>query len=373
MVKIPEKIRGALEKLVNKLKEEESFSAISLFGSWSRGDAASSSDVDLLIIDERNPREEYVERVEVRGVLIDLDYIPKNWVLTRIPPEIDQKVYESYILYDRDWNFTNLKNWIVKAYRSPERLNIRTEGYMVDADIYLSRASSALSRGDWQSAQIYAEKAAEKIMLIPLDICQFPISRSRYLKTVEKSLEKLQMPKIYAEYLALTGLYNVERAKAEETLNYFKHVWDEISFSAKKALASNEEIHFRVKSRLNYYLSPLFLQGTILRTKALIDSGENSETIRYLREILLEILENYFWLKAKTEKASGDTTTLMRTLLEINAEKPNRIYKQATKIFNVESINEEKARKSIEKAKEIILEIRNIRRDFIQQISNKFI
>ena len=76
MVKIPEKIRGALEKLINKMKEDENFSAISLFGSWSRGEGTSSSDVDLLIVDERDFQEEFVERVETRGVLIDLNYIP---------------------------------------------------------------------------------------------------------------------------------------------------------------------------------------------------------------------------------------------------------------------------------------------------------
>ncbi len=373
MVKIPEKIRGALEKLINKMKEDENFSAISLFGSWSRGEGTSSSDVDLLIVDKRDFQEEFIERVETRGVLIDLNYIPKKWILTQIPPEIDQKIYEAYILYDRDWDFTNLKNWMMKVYRSPERLNIRTESYMVDADIYLSRAASAASRGDFQSAQIYAEKAAEKIMMIPLDICQFPISRSRFLKNMEKSLEKLQVPKIYAEYLALTGLYNIEREQAEKSLNCFKRAWDEISFSAKKTLASTREVHFKIKSKLNYYLSPLFLQGTILRARALIDAGENAEAIRYLRETLLEMLENYFWLKVKAEKTRGDPTTLMRTLLEITAEKPNKIHKETTKIFNIEDINEEKARKSIEKAKEIVLEIRNMRRAFIQQISNKFI
>ena len=373
MVKIPEKIRGALEKLVNKMKEDENFSAISLFGSWSRGEGVSSSDVDLLVIDERNPPEEFIERVEVRGVLIDLNYIPKKWIMGQIPPEIDQKIYEAYILYDRDWNFTNLKDWLMKVYSSPERLNIRTESYMVDADIYLSRASSAMSRGDFQSAQIYAEKAAEKIMMIPMDICQFPISRSRFLKNMEKSLEKLQRPEIYAEYLALTGLYGVEREDSERMLSCFKHVWDEVSFSAKKSLTSAKDIHFRVKSKLNYYLSPLFLQGTVLRARALIDSGENAETIRYLREILLEILENYFWLKVKAERTRGDPSTLMRTLLEITAEKPNKIYEETTKIFNISNISEEKAKKSIEMAKKMVLEIRKIRRELIQSISNKFI
>ncbi|RLI21830.1 hypothetical protein DRO54_02660 [Candidatus Bathyarchaeota archaeon] len=371
MAKIPEKIRGALEKLVNRIKESENVSAISLFGSWSRGDAVSSSDVDLLIIDEREILEEFVERVEVRGVLIDLNYIPKKWILGQIPPEIDQKIYEAYILYDRDWSFTNLKNWMMTVYNSPERLNIRTESYMVDADIYLSRASSALSRGDSKSAQLYAEKAAERMVTILMDLCQLPISKSRFLKTLEIATEKIQIPEIYAEYLALTKLYNIEREMAEKTLNSFKRVWDEIAYSIKKNQTNN--VHFRVKSKLNYYLSPLVLQGTILRAKALIDSEENAETIRYLREILLDMLENYFWMKTKASKTQGDPTTLIRSLTEITDEKPNKIYKETIKIFNQENVNEKEARKSLEKAREIILKIRNIRRNIIQKIDNKFI
>ena len=368
MVKLPEKIRGALQKLTRKMKEYDYVSAISLFGSWSRGDAVSSSDVDLLIVDERNFPEEFTERVEVRGVLIDLNYVPQKSILGPMPPELDQKIYESYILYDRDWNFTNSKEWIMKVYNSPERINIRTETYLVDADIYLSRASSALSRKDYQSACIFAEKSAEKIMAIPITLCQLPISRSRFLKTLNKAIEKFQMPKIHAEYLALTNLFQTERSEAEAALNHFKDIWDEIALFTKRNAQAMKESHFKVKSKLKYYTSPPFLQGVILRSRALIDAQEYNETIRYLKEITLEILENYAWIKAKAEKTKIDSTTLMRNLKEITHEKPNKIYEKTEKIFKVENAKEETAKKSIKKAKEIILEIRKKRREFIKQL-----
>jgi predicted nucleotidyltransferase len=350
MVRLPEKIRGALEKLVSKLKENEKISAISLFGSWSRGDAVSSSDVDLLIVDERDFPGEFVERIEVRGVLIDLNYIPKKWILSVMPREIDQKMYESYVLYDRDWSFTNSKEWMMKVYKNPERLNIRTESYMVNADIYLSRAASALSREDYQSVCIFAEKSAETIMRIPVDICQLPISKSRFLKNLDRATERLKMTKIYAEYLALTNLFKVEREEAEKTLNNFKKVWSEIAVFTKRNAQLLEESHFRVKSKLNYYFSPLFLQGTMLRARGLIDSGENGETIRYLKDVLLDMLENYTWVKAKAEKTRVDSTTLIRNLKEIAQEKPNIIYEKTTQIFKTEEVNRQKAQKAIEKA-----------------------
>jgi len=373
MVRLPEKIRGALQKFTRRMKESDYISAISLFGSWSRGDAVSSSDVDLLVVDERNFPEEFIERTEVRGVLIDINYIPKKWILSSMPPELDQKIYESYILYDRDWSLTNSKEWIMKVYGSPERINIRTEAYLVDSDIYLSRASSAFSREDYQSACIFAEKAAEKIMAIPMIICQLPLSRSRFLKTLSKAIEKLQIPEIHAEYLALTNLFQVEKNESEKTLNYFKEIWDEVSLFVKRNTQALNELHFKVKSKLKYYTSPLFLQGVILRSRALIDAEEYSETVRYLREITLEILENYVWLKAKTEKIKIDFTTLMRNLKEITLEKPNKIYEKTEKMFKVKDVKNEKTGKTIEKAKEIILRIRTERRNFIKQLSNKFI
>jgi len=373
MIRLPEKIRGALQKLMRGMKENDYVSAVSLFGSWSRGDAVSSSDVDLLVMDERNFPEEFTERTEIRGVLIDLNYIPKKWILSPMPPELDQRIYESYILYDRDWSFTNSKEWVMNIYGSPERINIRTEACLVDADIYLSRASSALSREDYQSACIFAEKAAEKIMVIPMIICQLPISRSRFLKKLSRAVEKLQMQKIYAEYLALANLFEPEKEEAEKTLNYFKEIWDEVSLFIKRNMQALNESHFRIKSKLKYNTSPLFLQGTVLRSRALIDAEEYREAIRYLREIAFEILENYAWLKAKTEKIRIDSTTLMRNLKEIASEKPNKMHEKTEKIFKVERIKREKAEKFIEKAKEIILRIRAERRNFIKQLSNKFI
>ncbi|MEM2102723.1 MAG: nucleotidyltransferase domain-containing protein, partial [Candidatus Bathyarchaeia archaeon] len=103
MLNLAEKTRKTLEKLVKNIKAQESVSSVSLFGSQSRGDAATSSDVDLMIVDNHEFDYEYVERTEQNGLLIDLNYIPRKWITQTVPPEIDQKIFEAYVLYDRDW------------------------------------------------------------------------------------------------------------------------------------------------------------------------------------------------------------------------------------------------------------------------------
>ena len=138
MMRLPEKIRRTLERIVKEMRVKENVYGVGLFGSWSRGDATPSSDIDLLTLDDGSSSYEYTKRIEIRGLLIDLDHIPKRWIQGPIPPEIDQKLYETQILYDRDWSLTNAKLLMVKSYGSLERVEIRTKMHIVDSDVYLS-------------------------------------------------------------------------------------------------------------------------------------------------------------------------------------------------------------------------------------------
>jgi len=369
---LPEKIRRVLERLVSNLKSEEKIVGVGLFGSWSRGEAVSSSDVDVLLIDESDINHEYFERIEMRGLLIDLDHIPKKWLTGVFPPEIDQKIFEAQVLYDRDWTLTNTKEWLAKTYYTLERALIRTESYMVDSDIYLSRATSAYSREDYQSAQLFAGKAAETMLKILIEACRLPISNSHLIRAIEKASEKLEMLPLYAEYLAITHLYGLEKEDAEKKLNLFKNIWDEISIFAKRHKRELKRSHFRVKTKLNYHLSPSFLQGVILRSKALIKEQNHAEACHYVTDILLDMLENYAQLKSKVEETRIDHTTLMRSLKNISQENPNIIYEKAAEAFNVEDASREKAQQKIQQAKEIILTIRKQRRKLIEDADKNF-
>ena len=193
MTRLPENIRSTLERLVRKLRKQEIVSGVGLFGSWSRGDADPTSDVDLLIIDERNFNYEYVDRLEPDGLLIDLNYIPKKWITGPVPPEIDQRLHELHILYDRDWSLANAQQWMSKAYRKPERVDVRTESYVVESDIYMSRAASAHARGDFQSAFIFAGIGMELMLKTLIELNSLSISNSRFIRALGESAEKLEM------------------------------------------------------------------------------------------------------------------------------------------------------------------------------------
>lgn len=365
MIKLPEKIRRTLEKIVKEMRTREDVYGVGLFGSWSRGDAAKSSDVDLLILNEGNFNHEFVERIEINGLLIDLDYIPKRWIHGAIPPEVDQKIYEMQILYDRNWSLTNTKLLMSESYSSPERIDIRTEAHVVDSDIYLSRSTSAFSREDFQSAQLFATVALENILRVLMEIALEPFSNSRFIQKLKESTVKLEMQNLFNEYLEITGLNESDDAKVESKLKLFKTIWDETSFTAKKNSQALESSYFRVKTKLNYYLNPAFLQGTIMRTKSLINSGKAVEATHYLNNIFLDIIENYAWLKSSIDKVKLNYTTLIRSLESLEEKNPKN-YKHIIKFLNLSHIDKPNAADTIEKTRKTMLKTRMERKVLIK-------
>ncbi|MEM3536720.1 MAG: nucleotidyltransferase domain-containing protein [Candidatus Bathyarchaeia archaeon] len=365
IIRLPEKIRRTLEKIVSELRTKENIYGVGLFGSWSRNEAALSSDIDLFILEKGSFNYEYVERTEVGGLFLDFDHVPKNWLNGPIPPELDQKLYEMQILYDRDWSLTNTKILMTKVYCSPERVNIRAESHVIDSDIYLSRATSAISRGDFQSAYLFAITAIQNILKVLLEIALEPFSNSRFLEKLERAATKLGMQKTFREYLEIAGLKELESADVNGKLKLFKMVLEE----AKANITSNQQAlevtHFKVRKTLGYYLNCAFLQGTILRTTALIEQGKAGEAYNYLRSTFLDMIENYAWFKSTVEKIKADYTTLMRTLERLEERNPKN-YKNIADFLELDKIDKRKAAETTERARNIIAELRMERKALIK-------
>jgi len=362
---LPEKVRKTLEKVVAEMRVTENVYGIGLFGSWSRGDATTSSDVDLLILDKGNFSYEYVERIEIGGLLIDLDHIPKQWIHGQIPPEIDQKLYEMQILYDRDWSLNNTKLLMVKFYGSPERVDIRTEAHVIESDIYLSRATSAFSREDFRSAYLFATVALENISKVLVEIALEPFSNSRFLEKFEVSAAKMGMQDVFNEYSEITGLNKTDNAIIKDKLKLFKVIWDEVKATTEQNLQTLKSSHFKVKTKLNYYLNPALLQGLMMRTNALIDSGKVIEASHYLNAIFLDIVENYVWLKSSSEKVKVNHTALMRSLESLD-EKNLKNYNYVLKFLNLSEVDKHSAAETVKKTREIMLRIRKERKVLIK-------
>jgi predicted nucleotidyltransferase len=370
-MQLPEKIRRPLDKIVKNLQTRENTSSISLFGSWSRGDAdPSSSDVDLLIVDNQPFEYEYTERIEQNGTLIDLDHIPQKWITDTAPPEIDQKIHESYILYDREWKLANTKEHMMNSFYTPERYRIRTENYILDADIYLSRATSAHARGDHESAQLFATISAQTILKTVIEAAKLPLICSHYLETLKMATKQLDELSLLSNYLTVNGLEDLSPPQVAEKLSHFKQVWDEISTFTKTKVSLLDSMHFKIKTKLNYYTTPAFLQGTILRSQALLDETAHQEAANYLLITLADMLENYAWLKAAEQGTRLDYTTLLRFIKGLK-QNPSTIYKNAANVFGIESTEEKVAEKTIITAKQVVTEVRQKRKIFSDKMQQE--
>lgn len=362
---LPEKIRKALEKTVADLRVRENVYGVGLFGSWSRGDATIASDIDLLILDTVNFDSEYVERMEVDRLFIDLDHVPRNWILSVIPPEIDQKLYETQILYDRDWSLHNTKLLMTKSYGSPERVDIRTEAHVVDSDIYLSRATSAFSREDHRSACLFAKVALESVLKVLVEIALEPFSSSRFLEKLEVSASRLGMHDVYRKYLSVTDLDEVDRPDAESKLKLFQTVWDDLRFTVNQNSQTLESCHFRVRTKLNYYLNQAFLRGLVARTEFLIDSGRVSEAFRYLDSVFLDLVESYVWFKSVVDKVKFDYSTFLRSLEFLEAKNP-RNFDHIVSFLCLNGVDKAGSADVIERTREVMFKVRGERKVLIK-------
>ena len=370
MITLPEKLRKTLEKTVKELAARQDVYGVGLFGSWGRGDATTSSDVDLFVLDKREFVYEYVERIESGGFLIDLDYVPRKWIRGPIPPEIDQKLNEMQILYDRDWALTNTKLLMAKSYSSPERVDIRTEAHVVESDIYLSRATSAFSREDFKSSHLFTSVALENVLKVLVEIAQQPFSNSRLMEAAENSAAKLRMRNIFDEYIELTGFGRVDKTNVRDKLRLLKTIWDEISAVAKQNRQTLESAHFKVKTRLNYYLNTAFLQGFLIRATALVEAEKTIEAAHYLNSVLLDIIENYAWLKSTIDKVRIDYTILIRSLERLE-EKNLRNYENIVTFLGSATTNKAAAAKEIEKTRKAMVRVRGDRKLLIRDQLSK--
>ncbi|MBS7646881.1 nucleotidyltransferase domain-containing protein [Candidatus Bathyarchaeota archaeon] len=365
MIKLPEKIRRTLEKIVKEMTVKENVYGLGMFGSWSRGDSTSTSDVDLLILTKSSIPDECVERVVVNDIMVDLDFIPMQWVQGLLPPELDQKIFETQILYDRDWTLANVKMLMAKSYGSPERVEIRTDAHAVEADIHLSRATSALSKKDFLSAHLFASTAIENILKIPLEITLQPISNSRFIENAEIATEKLGLKEIFTNYMETLKLDMADRVLAEEKLKLFKALWDEMSHLVKQNAQTIERAHFKIKTSLRYYFNPVFMQGTVLRTTSIINAKNFAESVHYLNNVFLNMLENYAWLKSVVERQQVDYTTLIRSMENLEKTSP-RNYQSIVKFLGLNDTDEAKVKKIIEKAKRDIVKLRREKKHLIK-------
>jgi len=361
---LSEGIRSVLGKLAEELKPREALSSIALFGSRSRGDAVPESDVDLLIVEMRDFDHEYVERIEFDNLLVDLDYIPEKWLIGRIPPEIDQKIFEADILYDREGKLSRTKNLVSKTYWSHERVDLRTESYLLESYTYLSRATSAQNKGDLESASVFATIGLEEILKTLIEVNMLPVSNSHFIEALESSTKELGMQEAFRNYLDVSGLSELDRFEIERILGHLEAAWAGAIASIQSLGSVLDTLHLNVKRNLNYYGKSSFLKGIMARSRAMIDKSAFAEAGHYLNRSFIDMVENYCWLVLAAAGSKFDYTALFDSLRSVDSAR--RTYESALRAFRFEDLTPGKVEASLKKTKEVINDLRQRRKDLIR-------
>lgn len=207
--------------------------------------------------------------------------------------------------------------------------------------------------------------ALENILKVLVEIALQPFSNSRFIETTGNSSAKLGMHSLFDEYIEMAGFSRVDNLHAKDRLRLFRTIWDEINAIAKQNLRALESIHFKVRTRLNYYLNAAFLQGVVMRSTAIIEAEKTIEAAHYLKNILLDIIENYVWLKSSIDKVKTDYTTLIRSLERLEGENSTN-YRNITTFLGLRTTDRATAAREIDKTRKAMLRLRRDRKVLIK-------
>jgi hypothetical protein len=113
------------------------------------------------------------------------------------------------------------------------------------------------------------------------------------------------------------------------------------------------------------------LQGVMMRTNSIVDSGEIIEASHYLKSIFLNLGENYVMLKSSGEQTvKTDFTMLVRSLKSLEERNP-KSYSQILDLLDLDNIGRTEAIEGIAKTRKIALRIRKDRKVLITNNSIK--
>jgi hypothetical protein len=262
---------------------------------------------------------------------------------------------------------TKGKDLALRMHWNPERVEIRTGSYLMEADIYLSRGISAYNKEDFQSAKVNCAISLEAIMKVLIEINKMPLSNSHFIKALESSTKVLGSNRLYKDYLAVAGFSKLSKRRNEKMLDSLSAMWRETISFVKANSPTLGKLHVRVYNDLNYYCRESFLKGMLARIGSLIKDGRFIEAAHYMFRTSFSMLENYGWLASTLGETPFDYTALLQGLKD-SLISPEKIYLKAVEMFGIEEVSGTEAEESIRMAKEIILRIRLKRKELIASL-----
>ena len=350
-------LRVAIDRFVSRLVDLSGVSGVGLFGSWARYEFRVSSDLDILVVDSPRVSFEFEELYESGGFLFNINHIPYRSVGDVVSPELDHRLHELKVLYDGDGVLSRAKEFVDDKYRSRGRIEVRTDGYLTGADMYMSRAASALTRGDVGSAVVYGEATMTPMAHMLMDVAGYPVTRGSLVWNLRRSCEKLRLLDVFNDFLKVGRLGNVDRDYASVLLKMFEDVWGYLRGVILGESGLQVGMPVRMRRDIEYLTSPLLLRLIQMRVGPMLDGFDSVGAVFYIRGWLLPLLEAYAWVVSSARGDKFDYTSLFRVL-----KGDSVVYEGAGRIFGLGNVD---ARELLVGVRDLISRIRVVRNSLI--------
>lgn len=336
-------IRGAeLPQVSGKIHELLSgmpfISAFALTGSRARGDNFVESDFDVLVVDTRNPSSPFLKRTNLDGESIDLIHVPLAWLTKQIPYELDQMLFESKVLADRDGMFASAQKLIRACNYEFARVAGRMCEIILRTDVLLSRASSALSRLDFDSCILHSKMAVIEVSKILLEMRMMPYRPSRLAMSLRSAAGDMDissaMPSSDQAGDAKGSLREIMRATAE--------------LSRLNPLPSSEPLE-RMWA-IAYYSDEDFARRTMMLLEVLLANDHLEDSMLYAQVNAYKILEAcQQLLKPGT---MTDYVTILRQMRTHSNPQGLRLYRAMAALHNIHDPTGSDASEMLRRARE---------------------
>ena len=343
---LPEGMGDAFKEFMDDLTKQGIVASVGLYGSWCRGVATPSSDVDLLVLDMRNLEYEYGEFVDYEGLRMDVRRVPVGWVDRVVNPTIDHEVMESTTLYDPQNILMRGKEWLSNVYWRPSRIRIRAEEELSGLNRYVSRASSSVEYEDLESAVMYVRLSVEAVARAVCELARMPPWNTSLISRFYRSCYELGVEKLYDVCMELAALKDVNRRRANEALKLFREAWELFSGYVEENRETVESMDRRVRAAVEYASSSCFGEGSALRAGEMIQVEEYEEAVYYLMRNTAKVVEAHAWIASEKLGVALNYPHIM-TVLRNSGPEFETLYENALKIFSAEEPAGDKVREDL--------------------------
>ncbi len=362
LIALPIVIRSALDAFVRELTGRGEVAGVCLLGGWPLFDAPAGNALDVLVF-KSEADFEFHELVGLEGLMLDLNTIPLRWIGEVVRPEVDHRLHEASVLHDPTGILGKAKGFVEDNFRTPGRVEIRTEGHIATADMYLSRSTSALTRNDLETTSIYACASLESLALVLMEVAGIPISRKDLVWNLRRACEALGMMGFFREFIELGRLRNLSGGEVEGIVDRFKVVWRIISNHADEHREVVDRLHEVLRRELGYLTSPWMLDLILSRTGGMLDVGNFAGAVLYLRGWLRQFLEAHAWVLTARRGDRFDYTSLFRVIGGEGCVEGVR--ESAVEVFGLERLDRRGVSGDVEGVREAVSMVRSARRGLI--------